>query len=266
MQHQVEAGQRACVLRRPLIAAALIAAASLALAAPRLPQDPDGAPHHSGTLIAALVTRSEILLCSDGRVVNSVDRATVREDWPKVHRLTTRAGLLTAGRDLPGLRDRFAEKLGPQRPEAVSAVATVLRGSLEAEWSAMAARSGRLPAGRVFAIVAGFDTDRTPRLYYMDSATAPAFLMQTVPLFDTGQDLEVFAIASNLDRREDASALLVRHLDSLVRQEPGGDRRELMLRAFDAAKRELARRNPTIGGLTFAAAITPAGGYVDVKR
>ena len=266
MQHQVEARQRAFVLRRPLIAAALVAAASLAVVAPRLSQDLGEASHRSGTLIAALVTRSEILLCSDGRVVNSVDRETVREDWPKVHRLTARAGLLTAGRDLPSLRDRFAEKLGLQRPEAVSAVATVLRGSLEAEWGAMAARSGRLPAGRVFAIVAGFDADRTPRLYYMDSATTPAFLMQTVPLFEAGQDLEVFAIASNLDRREEASALLVRHLDSLARQQPGGERRDLMLRAFDGAKQELAQRNPTIGGVTFAAAITPEGGYVAVRR
>ena len=30
-------------------------------------------------------------------------------------------------------------------------------------------------------------------------------------------------------------------------------------------EQELARRNPTIGGLTFAAAITPAGGYVEVR-
>ena len=97
MQHQVETWQRAAVLRRPLIAAALVAAASLA-DAPRLSPDRREASYHSGTLIAALVTRSEILLCSDGRVVNSLDRTPIREDWPKVHRLTTRAGLLTAGR------------------------------------------------------------------------------------------------------------------------------------------------------------------------
>jgi hypothetical protein len=258
----VEARQRAVVPRGPLNAAALLAAALAVLPGPFTRPSQS---HAAGTLIAAFVTRGEILLCSDGRVVNSATRSALRDDWPKVHRLTDRAGLLTAGRDLPDLRERFNETLGAQRPEAVSAVATVLRGALEAEWRAIAARVGRRPAGRVFAVVGGFDTDGVPRLYYMDSAAQPAFLMQTVPLFAGGQDLEVFAIASDLDRREDVSALLVRQLDVLVKQQPGGDRRALMLGAFDAAKRELAARNPTIGGVTFAAAITPAGGYAEVR-
>jgi hypothetical protein len=38
-----------------------------------------------------------------------------------------------------------------------------------------------------------------------------------------------------------------------------------MLAAFDAAKDELAGKNTTIGGVTFAAAITPAGGYLAVR-
>jgi hypothetical protein len=221
--------------------------------------------HQTGTLIAAFATQSEILLCSDGRVVNSANRATVRDDWSKVHRLTDRAGLLTAGRDLPRLREVFAARLGAQRPDMVSAVATVLRGSLEVEWSAMAIQTGRTPAGRAFAVVAGFDAGGEARLYYMDSATRPAFLTQTVPLLNAGQDLDVFAIASNLDVNEDVSALLVRHLDIRVKQQPGANRRALMLAAFDAAKDELAGKNTTIGGVTFAAAITLADGYLAVK-
>ncbi len=223
------------------------------------------AGHPTGTLIAAFVTRTEILLCSDGRVVDSVSRATVRDDWPKVHGLTTRTGLLTAGRDLPGLRDQFVTKLGTQQPEAVSAVATVLRGSLEAEWRALTARSGRQPAGRVFAVVAGFDARGAPRLFYMDSATTTPFLLQPVPLFGAGQELEIFAIATNSSAREDISALLVRNLDALVRQQAGANRRALMLAAFDNAKRDLGTRNPTVGGRTFASIITPERGYEPLR-
>ncbi len=225
-----------------------------------------GTGYGAGTLVAAFITRTEILLGSDGRVVNSLTRETLRDDWPKVHRLTDQTGLLTAGRDLPRLRDQFAAKLGSQRPDAVSAVATMLRGALEAEWSALPpAGPGQPPAGRSFAAVAGFDAGGTPRLFYMDSASRPAFLLQPVALFGAGQELEVFAIASNLEANEDVSARLVRHLDAIARQQPGGDRRRLMLMAFEAAKEELGARNRTIGGATFAATIRPGEGYAPVR-
>ena len=223
------------------------------------------AGHATGTLIAAFITRTEILLCSDGRVVNSVSRAVVRDDWSKVHRLTDQTGLLTAGRDLPRLRDVFVAKLGGQRPLAVSAVATVLRGALEAEWSALASGSEPVPAGRAFGVVTGFEADGGPRLFYMDSASRPAFLLQPVTLFGAGQELEVFAISSTIDANEDVSALLVRHVDLLARQQPGAERRRIMLAAFAAAKQELGAKNTTIGGQTFAAIITPGGGYQPVR-
>ena len=261
MQYQVEARHGATGTRAVIGHAARLAAAGLVAALATA----GAAGHPTGTLIAAFVTRTEILLCSDGRVVDSVSRSTVRDDWPKVHGLTTRTGLLTAGRDLAGLRDQFVMKLGTQQPEAVSAVATVLRGSLEAEWRALGARSGRPPAGRVFAVVAGFDTDGAPRLFYMDSGTTPSFLMQPVPLFGAGQALEVFAIATNSSVREDISALIVRNLDALVRQQPGAERRPLMLAAFEAAKRDLSARNPTVGGRTFASIVTPERGYEPLR-
>jgi hypothetical protein len=260
----MEAGSRAAVLRVNMTVAR-IALAALAFLVSALAVPVLGRAHPTGTLIAAFVTRSEILLCSDGRVVNSATRETVRDDWPKVHRLTDQAGLLTAGRDLPRLRDQFAAKLGSQRLEQVSAIATVLRGALEAEWSAIATSSGQTPAGRAFAVVAGFDADRTARLFYMDSASRPAFLLQPVSLFGAGQELEIFAISSNLDANEDVSSLLVRRLDALARQQPAPDRRGLMLSAFEAAKQELGARNRTIGGRTFGAVITRGGRYEAVR-
>ena len=221
--------------------------------------------HGTGTLIAAFVTKTEVLLCSDGRVVNSTNGSTVRDDWPKVHRLTDRSGLLAAGRDLPGLLGQFERKLGAQRPDAVSAVASVVRGSLEAEWAGLAGRSGQTPAGRAFTVVAGFDADGAARLFFMDSASRPPFHLEQVGLFGAGQDLEVFAIASNSGANEDVSALLVRNLEALVRQQPGADRRRLMLSAFNAAKEELGRRNSSIGGATFAARITPQAGFERIE-
>ena len=248
--------------RRGRTAAGLVLALALVSMAAAAHRDTG---HSAGTLIATFVTRAEILLCSDGRVVNSVTRATVRDDWPKVHQLTGQTGLLTAGRDLPRLRDLFEARLGRQRPQAVSAVATVVRGALEAEWRALAPASGGTPAGRAFAVVTGFDAGGAPRLFYMDSASRPAFLLQPVPLFGAGQELEVFAISSNIDANDDVSALLVRHVDALARQQAGTDRRGLMLAAFEAAKQELGMKNPSIGGQTFAAIIARGGGYEPVR-
>jgi len=261
----MEAGQQTVLLRVSAAVRRRAAGLVLALALVGTSSVGHGTAYDTGTLIAVFATRTEILLCSDGRVVNSVSRATIRDDWPKIHRLTDLTGLLTAGRDLPRLRDQFAAKLGNQRPQAVSAVATVLRGALEAGWTALTLEAGRAPAGRAFAVVAGFDADGPARLFYMDSASKPPFLLQPVSLFATGQDLEVFAISSNVDANEDVSSLLVRHVDALARAQPGADRRRLMLAAFAAAKQELATRNTSIGGDTFAAVITPAGGYEPLR-
>ncbi len=50
-----------------------------------------------GTLVAAVLTTNQIILCSDGRVVSAADGSVIREDWSKVHRLTDRVGLLSVG-------------------------------------------------------------------------------------------------------------------------------------------------------------------------
>lgn len=219
-------------------------------------------PHgddYGGTLIAAFVTRSNILLCSDGRVVNSADGQVLREDWSKVHRLAHAVGLLTGGRNLPGLLTGIAAAI-ERRDVDVTRVATATRSVLEREWRQLSTAT-RPAEGRAVAIVAGFDARGRARVFHFDSDDHPAFRPVEIPLFGRGTELDVVAIATGTGPDQDVSQAIVREVDVLYRRQPSTDRRQLFTTAFNAAKTELGARNSRIGGRTFVAEIDPVGGF-----
>jgi hypothetical protein len=214
-----------------------------------------------GTLVAAFVTRGEIVLCSDGRVVNAGDGAVVRDDWSKVHKISDRIGMLTAGRDLPNLMPHLGAKLGRHARAPLGETLTMLRTTLREEWAAIAAASSRSGGhGRTFVFLAGFDETGAPRLFYLDSQTTPAFQPTEMPLFDDARDLEIGAIATGTGN-QDPSATIVKHLGGLQTRQPTLGLHPLLLGAFNATKAELAVQNKRIGGLTFAAAIDRQSGF-----
>ena len=218
-----------------------------------------------GTLVAAFVTRNEILLCSDGRVVNSADGVVVRDDWSKVHRVTDRVGMLTAGRELPGLDSRVGARLARTSSTAMAETVQALRLALLEEWGSVAATSSRSNAsGRSFVFVAGFDEHGAPRLFHLDSRSQPAFRITEMPLFTDVRDLEIGAIATGTEQ-EDPSMTIVKHLGGLQQRQPSLGLHGLLLGAFNATKAQLAARNSRIGGLTFAAAIDRSKGYRAVR-
>jgi proteasome subunit B (beta)-like protein len=226
-------------------------------------QDSDTAPSTEGTLVAAFITRNEIVLCSDGRVVSSADGAVVRDDWSKVHRLSDRIGVLTAGRDLPGLMTRVKSQLSRRPAVTMADTVATLRQSLVEEWANVTSGSRSAGRGRTFVFVAGFDESGKPRLFHLDSQTQPEFTLSEMPLFETVRDLEIGAIATGT-QTEDPSAVIVRHLGGLQRRQPTLGLHQLLLGAFNETKTQLAASNSRIGGLTYAAAIDRTNGFRDV--
>jgi hypothetical protein len=247
------------IARPTLVLVAVALSSALALASGRADVVEKG-----GTLIAVFAMKSTLLLCSDGRIVRASDGAVLREDYRKIHRLTTRVGLLTAGRELPGLLDRVTKSLGGRTAPTFDEVAEFVRLALTAEWRALPSGPNGKASGRAFVYVTGFDEHDAPRLVQMDSAITPAFQPGAVPLLDHGTELDVAAIATTMGPNEDVSALIVTHVDRLARTQPSLDRLRLLQSAFESSKAELSLRNPRIGGATFAALITPDGGYRDL--
>jgi hypothetical protein len=219
----------------------------------------ESSPELEGTLVAAFVTKTEIVLCSDGRVVNSSDGSVVRDDWSKVHQLNDRIGLLTAGRDLPGFTQRARVKLSRQTSTSMADTVNTIRVALQEEWASLA--NGHTPTqGRAFVFVAGFDETGAPRLFHFDSQSSPAFKVNEMPLFTVSRDLEVGAIATGMDQ-QDPAATIVKYLDGLQKGQPALGLHRLLLGAFNATKAELGSRNSRIGGLTFAATIDLTNGF-----
>lgn len=235
----------------------------LLLVAAAAPHAGGDRPYIGGTLIAAFITRTSIVLCSDGRVVNSATGAVVRDDWTKVHRLTGYAGMLTGGRDLPRLMQGIAGALAGDPEADVAEVAGRTRDVLGQEWSLLSANS-HPPSGRAVAIVAGFDSRGLPRVFHLDSDDRPTFRPAEVMLFNSGDDLEVVAIATGAGADEDVSRVIIGHVDTIYRRQPRIDRERLFIAAFNVAKDELGTRNSRIGGRTFVADIERNGGFRDV--
>jgi len=213
----------------------------------------------TGTLIAAFVTRAEILLCSDGRAVNSLDGKVISDEWPKVHRLSTRAGLLTAGRSLPGLTRRIEMKLGDSPSAPVTEVVDVVRASLAEEWAVLfptAPKPG--DESRVFVFVAGFDSRNAPRLFQLDSRSG--FLVDEARVL-ADNELEIHAMSTGSGIDERPSDTIVKYLNLQTRRT---DLDAWLLGGFNQTKDELARTNARIGGRTFAATIGAASGFREV--
>ena len=211
--------------------------------------------HHTGTLIAAFLTPSQILLCSDGRVVDSASGSIVSEQWTKVHRLTDGIGLLTAGRDLPGLAFTIAGDLSRRRSFGLREAVAATARHLQRAWAALPAGPEGRPVGRAFAFLAGFDDEGRPRLFEFDSEHAPVLGAREIPLFDTDQNLDIAAVVTGAGPKQNVSTLIVEHLDRVQRHAPRTDRLKLLVKAFDGVKAELAAANPRIGGETFVASI-----------
>ena len=218
----------------------------------------------SGTLIAAFLTKTEIVLCSDGRAVNASTGAVVSDAWTKIHRLTDRVGLLTAGRDLPGLVPRFRAKQAAARPSTITQLADLLQGALDEEWAALP--PGGDPAGgggRSFVFMTGFDAVGAPRIFHLDSQAR--FRVQEMSLFGGGRELEIAAMSTGSGLTQDPSGLLLRQLQTTRTREPSIDLLRWLLSSFDAAKAELASQDPRIGGRTFVAVIDVREGFRELR-
>jgi hypothetical protein len=214
----------------------------------------------TGTLIAAFITKAEILLCSDGRAVNSLDGKVISDEWPKVHRLSARAGLLTAGRSLPGLTRRIETKLGDSTSVPVTEVVDVVRASLAEEWAILFPTPPK-PAdeSRVFVFVGGFDSRNEPRLFQIDSRSG--FLVEEARVLTDGHELEIHAMSTGSGIDERPSETIVKYLNLQTRRT---DFNAWLLGGFNQTKDELARTNAKIGGRTFAATIGAASGFREV--
>jgi hypothetical protein len=231
---------------------------ALATSAPRAASLASSGP--TGTLIAAFVTKAEILLASDGRAVNSADGRVISDEWPKVHRLSAKAGLLTAGRSLSGLTRRIETKLGDSLAAPVTDVVEIVRASLAEEWAILFPTPPKpSDESRVFVFVAGFDSRNEPRLFQLDSRSG--FLVDESRVLGEGHELEIHAMSTGSGIDEKPSDTIVKYLNLQTRRT---DLDAWLLGGFNQTKDELGRTNAKIGGRTFAATIGAASGFREV--
>jgi hypothetical protein len=220
-----------------------------------------------GTLIAAFLTKSDIFLASDGRVIHK-DSGEICNDWSKVHQINKHVGMLTAGAYLPYLKDDVVRNCIERDISSVDEVAKITCLVLKEIWRLNVAkfeREGNLNEVRIFVFLAGFDSYRCPRLLYLDNMSDPMFSIQERLLFQTGSDLEIAAMSTGSGQEEDPATLVSAEINKNLGSRSGNTNLlQVLNSAFNKTKNRLSATNPRIGGKTFFSRINLSSGYQDI--
>jgi hypothetical protein len=221
-----------------------------------------------GTLIAAFLTRDEIFLASDGRVIHN-KTGQIHNDWSKVHQINKYVGMLTAGAFIPPFKDAVVRNCNDRNIRTVEGVVQVASLILTEFWRSNVERikqSGRLDEFRVFVFIAGFDVNNCPRLFYLDNMSKPKFSIQVRQLFQNGHDFEIGALSTGSGQEEDPSGLLTQEINCRIQQLGIIPNLSLILySAFSLVKDKLSKTNSRIGGKTFLSKIDRTDGFKDIS-
>ena len=222
-----------------------------------------------GTLIAAFLTKSDIFLASDGRVICN-ETGKVDDNWSKVHKINNYVGMLTAGAYLPHLKDDIIKNCKERSLTFVDHVVKITSLVLKEIWRLNVdrfKRDGKSDEIRIFIFLAGFDQNRVSRLFYLDNLSTPIFNIQERTLFQTSNDLEIAAMSTGSGKVENPSEILFAKInnrlifnDSVNNNLPG-----ILYSSFNDTKDQLSKTNQRIGGHTFFSKINISSGYHDIS-
>lgn len=215
--------------------------------------------YYIGTFVATFVMKDKIFLLSDGRIVDSRAGTITSESFSKVHRLTNKVGMLTAGRYLPNLTTEISNICENMKTVYVDEVVKIAKTVLEKTSEQLYLRINNqelVKDIRIFVFIVGFDENSNPRLFYLDNMSKPPFKIQERMLFQSGYDIEIGAMSTGSGEFEDPSSILVKHFKR--EYELKGryvDLVTIIHSAFSYTKEEMSKRNHQIGGEVFISCI-----------
>ena len=201
-----------------------------------------------GALIAAVYTHDKIYLFSDGRVLDNKTKIVRCDYISKVHQITDKVALLTAGVYIPELTAEIVYTPGVNLGD-INSIVKASKQTLEKKWTKVIDKNNR----RAILFVVGYDQGRKHRLFMIDSKHEPPFTV-IEKKYAIGRDsLELVAMSTGSGDAVNPSNILKSHILSLVRQ--GIPKERLVEQAFRLTKEEMGKNNKAIGGKIFSATL-----------
>lgn len=225
---------------------------------------------YSGTLIATVITKEKILLFSDGRIIYGKDNTITSDSFSKLHKLTDKVGMLTAGRYIHKLTPEIVKVCEDTKTIYVEDVVVKTKLMAEKIWQEYSLehsnnQTNNMRDIRFFLFVVGYDRNSKPRLYYLDNMTPHPFEIQERVLFNAKQNIEIASMSTGSGETEDPGNIIAGYVNYEINMNRKIDLLGAILVSFNKTKEVLSERNHHIGGRTFVAIIDPNNGYENVN-
>lgn len=221
-----------------------------------------------GTLIAVIATTNSIYLFSDGRVINPFTGQT-NNAWSKVHKINNHVGMLVAGHYLPNLTKDIIFNCQQRGFTSITDIAEITVLVLQETWTNLSrdpVTQDKMKELKAFVFLAGFDSNRKPRLFSFSHSSEPRFkLQETIPF--PSSELAVAAMSSSSGISDNPSQEIIQFITFAMRDNPKESALiNILYSAFDATKQRLGKKERAIGGETFCAEIDAKNGYRDLSQ
>lgn len=206
--------------------------------------------YFEGTLIAAIITKTKIMLFSDGRITEHLTNRVITDDFSKVHKITDKIGILTAGAYLDGLDNELVNICCIKGLKTIEDFIGELKGIVETKAEVVyKQRQSSRKDTKIALFIIGFDKSNKPHFYWMDNQTESPFKINERALFQPEHDVEIAAMSHGSGILENPSAILA----GFIQQNIHNNTLEAAIRlGFEQTKNYLSAKNPSIGGKTFS--------------
>lgn len=211
-------------------------------------------------MTGTFILKDQIILLSDGRVVNIKTKDILNDETSKVHRLSDKVGMLTAGRFIPGVKELIVENCNKRNFETIDEIAIIASNIFQTAWRKNYDNTKDI---RLFAFIVGFDRNYKPKLYYIDNMTAPPLVLIERKLDLNSDNVEIGVMATGSNNENEVSKYLVENFSALNEKLHPVER---MIEAFDLTKNQLSIENKSIGGNTFVSIINRNGFVENITK
>lgn len=196
--------------------------------------------HYSGTLIAAVFSNDFIYLFSDGRIKYNKSGKIASNNISKVHQLTNRIGMLTAGVYIPELTEEIINEKDVSSD--IEDIVLIAQKIIINKWKKTTTKKDR----RLIVFIAGYDKNNFPRLFIIDNMHKHPFSIQEKAL-DIKKDYFEFAVLyTNSSDKINPSEIMSSYTKKYINQ--GIPENNSVRIAFEETMRDIEKTTTSVGG------------------
>lgn len=201
--------------------------------------------YYSGTLIAAVFTKNNIYLFSDGRTTYNKSGKIALNSVSKVHQITEKIGMLTAGVYIPELMEEIKSEKGSLHCN-IEDIVKIIQKILIKKWDLITTKKDR----RLIVFIVGYDNNDLPRLFIIDNMYKPPFLIKERELNVRTNSLELAVLCTGGGNKFDPSKIMTSYIKKYENQHIPKD--QYINLAFQSTMKDIEKYHSSVGGEIFS--------------